>query len=102
MGVFLFSFSGVWIDREMSNYTSPLPHFTVIPYIQTRPIGTNRLNIISYNHNIIHIDHLENMFSLMNAKENRVIILRTTRNKLLNDKTKSPKPRSRGLFPAIK
>jgi len=36
-GVFLFSFSGVWIDREMSNYTSPLPHFTRIPWIQTAP-----------------------------------------------------------------
>ena len=37
-GVFLFSFSGVWIDREMSNYTSPVPYFRPLPCIQTRLI----------------------------------------------------------------
>jgi len=38
----------------------------------------------------------------MDAKENRVILLRTTKAKLLNDKTKSPKLSLRVLFQAIK
>ena len=36
-GVFLFFFSGVWIDREVSNYTSPFSYFRPLPCNQTHP-----------------------------------------------------------------
>jgi len=35
--VFLFSFSGVWIDREVSNYTFSFPYFRPLPCNQTTP-----------------------------------------------------------------
>ena len=35
--IFLFSFSGGWIDREVSNYTSPFPYFRTLPCNQTIP-----------------------------------------------------------------
>ena len=34
-GVFLFSFSGVWINREVRNYTSSFPCFRRLPCNQT-------------------------------------------------------------------
>ena len=34
-GVFLFSFSGVWIDREVSNFTSLFSYFRPLPCNQT-------------------------------------------------------------------
>ena len=34
--VFLFSFSGVWIDREVSNYTSLFPYFRPLPCNQEK------------------------------------------------------------------
>ena len=37
--VFLFYFSGVWIDREVSNYTSLFPYFRPLPCNQTTPRG---------------------------------------------------------------
>jgi len=33
--VFLFFFSGVWMDREVSNYTSLFPYFRPLPCNQT-------------------------------------------------------------------
>jgi len=36
-GVFLFFFSGVWIDREVNNYTSLFPYFRPLPCNQTAP-----------------------------------------------------------------
>ena len=42
-GVFLFSFFGIWIDKEVSNYTSTFPYFRQLSCNQTRPreIGTH-------------------------------------------------------------
>ena len=34
---FLISFSGVWIDREVSDYTSLFPYFRLVPCNQTAP-----------------------------------------------------------------
>ena len=38
---FFISFSDVWIDREVSNYTSPFPYFHQLPCNQTRLTSLN-------------------------------------------------------------
>jgi len=51
--VFLFSFSGVWIDREVSNYTSLFPYFRPLPCNQTAPIQTQTLQDIEMTKNLL-------------------------------------------------